>query len=212
MEGMPAPILRPPALICPHCGAYAQQDWISFSQKVGDGPAGTAYRAHAGTCQVCKKYSVWVRDKMVFPRSSLAPRALGDMPDDVKADFNEAREVLEVSPRAAAALLRLALQKLMPHLGEKGENINADIGSLVKKGLQVEVQQALDSVRVVGNEAVHPGVLDLKDDQVTAVRLFGLVNFIVHRMITQPKQIAAIYSSLPQDKLTGIENRDKKTS
>jgi Domain of unknown function (DUF4145) len=49
------------------------------------------------------------------------------------------------------------------------------VASLVRKGLSPVVQQALDAVRVIGNEAVHPETLDLKDDRDTATTLFGLV-------------------------------------
>jgi hypothetical protein len=39
-----------------------------------------------------------------------------------------------------------------------------DIGELVKAGLPLEIQQSLDIVRVVGNNQVHPGILDVRDD------------------------------------------------
>jgi len=62
----------------------------------------------------------------------------------------------------------------------------------VSKGLDPLVQQALDIVRVIGNEAVHPGVMDLKDDRETAATLFGLVNAIADQMITHPKTVKAM--------------------
>jgi hypothetical protein len=53
--------------------------------------------------------------------------------------------------------------------------------------------------------------MNLKDDQETAVTLFGLVNLIKEEMISRKKRIRAVYSKLPADKLKGIENRDSKT-
>ena len=85
------------------------------------------------------------------------------------------------------------MQKLMPFLEEKGENLHDDIASLVKKGLEPEIQQALDVVRVIGNNAVHPGLIDLKDDKATAIRLFELLNIVIERRIATPKRIKAIF-------------------
>jgi hypothetical protein len=136
---------------------------------------------------------------------------LADMPDDVKADFLEARSVFDISPKSAAALLRLALQKLMPYLGEKGKDLNTDIGNLVRKGLPVEVQKSLDTLRVIGNNAVHPGQIDLNDNnKAMAGTLFGLLNFVVERMITQPKALEKLYDSLPASNLDAIAKRDDK--
>jgi hypothetical protein len=116
--------------------------------------------------------------------------------------------ILDLSPRGAAALLRLGIQKLCKHLGETGENLNADIAALVKKGLDVRVQRALDVVRVIGNNAVHPGHIDLRDDRATAEKLFGLVNLIAELMISQPKHVQELYESLPEDARKAIERRD----
>ena len=106
-------------------------------------------------------------------------------------------------------LLRLAIQKLCKHLGEPGKNINDDIASLVKKGLSPKVQQALDIVRVVGNNAVHPGQIDLRDDMDIAGSLFDLVNLIADVMITQPKQIEQMYQTVvPESQQEAIKKRN----
>ena len=72
-------------------------------------------------------------EAMVYPAKSTAPLANPDMPEEIKADYNEARDILQRSPRGAAALLRLAIQKLCIHVGESGKNPNDDIASLVKR-------------------------------------------------------------------------------
>lgn len=145
---------------------------------------------------------------MIYPLHSTVESPNPDLPQTIQDDYEEARLIANFSPRGAAALLRLAVQKLCQHLGEPGRNINADVASLVAKGLPVSVQQALDSVRVIGNEAVHPGSIDLRDDVSTVYRLFKLVNFIASKMISEPKEIADLYNGLPPDKLAGISKRD----
>ena len=127
----------------------------------------------------------------------------------MRADYDEASTILDLSPRGAVALLRLGIQKLCKHLGEKGKNIDDDIKALVKKGLDVRVQRALDVVRVIGNNAVHPGQIDLRDDRATAERLFGLVNLISEKTITEPKNVEQMYDSLPESARKAIEKRDR---
>ena len=135
-----------------------------------------AWNLHLSQCYNCKKFAVWIGERLLFPahKSGVLPNP--DLPDNIIRDFEEAREIVNASPRGAAALLRLCIQKLCQHLGETGRNIDDDIASFVSKGLNPRVQQSLDIVRVIGNEAVHPGVMDLKDDRDTALRLFELVN------------------------------------
>lgn len=129
------------------------------------------------------------------------------MPANIKSDYDEAAAIYPQSPRGAAALLRLAVQKLMVHLGQPGKNINDDIAALVVEGLPKRIQQALDVVRVTGNNAVHPGQLDA-DDVALAQQLFPLVNLIVEYQISMPAQLDALYSGLPAGALSGIAKRD----
>jgi len=167
-----APSLLSNGFNCPYCNAFSHQIWyenINASKKSSTGGyshyQGTLEELNLCVCDKCEEISIWLNDKMIYPKSSIASLPIDDMPEDVKEDFLEARNIVNDSPRGSAALLRLGLQKLMLHLGEKGENINQDIGNLVKKGLPVSIQQAADLLRVIGNEAVHPGELDLKDDK-----------------------------------------------
>lgn len=140
------------------------------------------------------------------------PEPHEDMPESVRIDYKEARDVFPYSARSAAALLRLAIQKLCKELGEKGKKLNADIGNLVKKGLPIHIQQALDIVRVIGNEAVHPGVINVRDNPEIAMDLFGLVNEIVEDRIgstSKKMRIQEKYNRLPESKREQIEKRDK---
>ena len=145
---------------------------------------------------------------MIYPISGTAPLPNADLPPDIKADYDEARSVISLSPRGSAALLRLAIQKLCVHLGEKGKDLNQDIANLVKKGLPQKIQQALDIVRVIGNNAVHPGQIDLRDDMQFAGKLFELVNLIAEVMLTKPKEIESLYAGLPQGQKEAILKRD----
>lgn len=161
-------------------------------------------------CYNCHKISVWVHENVLYPPTKNGVIGNDDLPDEILADYEEARSIVDLSPRGAAALLRLCVQKLCIHLGEKGRNIDDDIASFVSKGLNPIVQKSLDVVRVIGNEAVHPGVIDLKDDRDTAIALFNLVNLIVEQMISVPKSIDLMYAKLPPSKLGAIEIRNEK--
>ncbi|MCQ8104859.1 DUF4145 domain-containing protein [Methylomonas sp. SURF-2] len=159
-------------------------------------------------CEHCDFPTIWLGESIIFPLNMTAEPPNQDLPEEITEDYDEARAIVNLSPRGAAALLRLAIQKLCAHLGQPGKNINSDIKGLVAAGLPPKVQEALDSVRVIGNESVHPGTIDLKDDRDTANQLFRLVNFIAQKMLTEPREIDEIYSSLPADKLKSIHERD----
>jgi len=161
-------------------------------------------------CDRCNKFSIWLVGKLVHPETTAAPAAHPDTPEEIKEDYEEARGVFQKSPRSSAALLRLAIQKICMKLGQPGKNLNADIGELVRQGLPIRIQQSLDIVRVVGNNQVHPGVLDVRDDTAIALMLFGLVNLIVEDRISSPKQIEELYAKLPEEARKQIEKRDAK--
>jgi len=197
--------------ICPYCRVFSHFKWSTlYAMEFG---RYTNFRA--GNCSHCDQDSLWMEEpspQEIYPKplSACLPHDL--MPQSLQGDFEEARRVVTDSPRAAAAMLRLCVQKLCNELDVDSRDINKGIGELVKKGLPVPIQQAMDVVRVIGNESVHPGELDLNDDQETAHRLFELVNIVIETMIAQPARIQSMYNSLPAAKLQGIANRDKASN
>lgn len=211
------------AFHCPACNTYAQMHWdYLISQRRNSSVSDLML----SICGRCNGYSLWSRRskydrnwyestestewKIIAPQSLSSPVPHPDMPDACVNDYQEARSVLSISPRASAALLRLCIQKLCIELGEPGKNINSDIASLVTKGLPAEVQQALDIIRVTGNNAVHPGELSDEDTSELASNLFGLINFIVADRIARPKQIQELYNRLPSGAVQAIEKRDSR--
>lgn len=188
---------------CIYCGVYAKQRWGTLIY-----PNNYATNFKYSSCEHCNKNSFWYGEKMIVPSEAPVPPHHQDLPEQCISEYEEARDIVARSPRAAAALLRLCVQKLVIELGEKGKNINDDIGALVKKGLPVEVQQALDYCRVIGNNGVHPGEIELTDNPEIAHSLFEMLNFIVEDRISRPKKVANLYSILPEGALKAVEKRD----
>jgi len=63
---------------------------------------------------------------------------------------------------------------------------------------------------VIGNNAVHPGQIDLRDDRAIAESLFRLLNLVAEKMISEPKHVDEVYAALPEEALKAIGNRDAK--
>lgn len=165
---------------------------------------------HVTACSNCGEIAVWVHEKLIYPFKKFYIQPNKDLPDDILELFEEASQIVESSPRGAAALLRLCLQKLCIHLGELGESLDKDIGSLVKKGLDPTVEKAMDIIRVYGNESVHPGEINLSDEPNIAKELFKLINFIADKMISPKKMVDELYETLPETKVKSINKRNQK--
>ena len=230
------PSIRSRAFNCPHCGAFAAQTWYTVflkemtAVKVPDGVMGLESTTesvfsqfelsktlshelkslHVACCQKCFQYSIWMNEEPLHPDFGTAPPPNEDLSDDIRADYEEASLVITKSPRSAAALLRLAVQKLCAELGVNRKSLNDAIAELVERGLDSSVQMALDSVRITGNAAVHPGEIDLRDDQEIVLNLFHLVNFIADEMLTRSKRAKEFYNTLPENTRKQIAIRDKK--
>jgi hypothetical protein len=202
-----APEVFKASFTCPRCCVLSQQSWwsIDWNSNTSVSPYDNALRI--GTCINCDNHTLWINQRMVYPDTGAAPFPNIEMPDTVRELYVEAASISSKSPRGAAALLRLGVQVLCKELGEKGIDLDEDIKNLVSKGLPEIVQQSLDVVRVIGNNAVHPGQIDTDDPDVVS-NLLDLLNIIIEYMIALPKRVSGLYSSLPSNALDTIKRRD----
>ena len=207
---------------CAHCKVFAHQTWISNlrgelvnvialnslnnpSEKLSPSDLFAASK-----CTYCNKWSIWIEGSLVYPAQIAVEDPNDDMPDEVKELYIESAQVLPASPRAAAVLLRLGLQILLGAVGGDGKNINNDIKKIVESGVDRETQRTLDILRVFGNSGAHPGEIKLDEDPDLVHKMYGLMNYVTDRLITQKNQINESFESLPEGVKDQIESRDSK--
>lgn len=130
------------------------------------------------------------------------------MPEEVAAIYEEARQTFSVSPRSAAALLRLATQMLVDNLVDGNLPLDRKIGRLVQRGLDPTLQQALDVLRVIGNNAVHPGQIAIDGESGQVGKLFDLLNLVVEQFISRERVVADLFADLPEGPREAISRRD----
>lgn len=201
------------SITCPYCHVYAQFQW-RVTENLNSKPQ--KYKLIVANCNSCHLDSVWIHDAQSqedilmipdYPSEIDAPNS--DMPNDIQQIYIEAAKVIKDSPRASAALSRLAIDQLTQQFSKKS-TLDQRIGDLVSKGLSTKLQQAFDIVRVIGNNAVHPGEIELNDNREMAKSLLNLLNIITENLITQPNQINEFYNSLPESQRKHVKERDSK--
>lgn len=218
-----APEYRKDAFTCPNCSAFSRHDWKSifvdefygeFTENTGirTGTTKALNKLYLCKCEYCGYISFWYKEKLIWPLNTGIEAPIDEMPEDIKDLYNEASSIIELSPKGSCAILRLALQKLCNRLVGQDEKkrIDGAIKKLVASGLPSTLQKAMDTVRIVGDEAVHPGEINLDDNKELAIAMFRLINIIIEKIVVEPKEINDLYNLMPDNKLQGIENRDKK--
>ncbi len=98
--------------------------------------------------------------EIVYPSGYIAGRRKA--PAEVNAtfadDYNEAAEILKISPKASAALSRRCLQNVLREkAGVKRGDLAKEIQEVIDSGkLPSYIAEGIDAVRNIGNYAAHP--------------------------------------------------------
>jgi Domain of unknown function (DUF4145) len=172
---------------------------------------------HVSRCYNCKGFTVWVRDRLVFPIKGNEPldiieadfrqveedvqelednvpesdehvEASVEEVEEASEDFEEAAAILNKSPRGAAALIRICIQNMMPLMKETGKNLDENISSLVRKGLEVEIQQAMDVLQVIRRNPGQESDVDLRDETAIATRMLESLKEILERRMLKNRE------------------------
>jgi hypothetical protein len=159
-------------------------------------------------CCNCNEMCLWVCDQL----GAGGPEPKLDAPPNVQREYEEASQTLEASPRGAAALLRLAIEKLCKELEVSEESLKDDIAFFVREDVDARVQKVLDAARIIESNAVRPGQIGLGDDPATAETLSGLVNLICEKMIMEPRHLQVVYTKLREGARTAMEQRAQGSS
>ena len=155
---------------CPHCHVSIHQSFQTthILNNIGIGREHrviTTWRVNHMECPSCEKAILVLKkqlgasskteDLLIYPRGNSRLPAKEDVPECLAEDFNEAAGVLNISPKASAALTRRCLQQLLFLQGFKDKNLADAIGKVIPK-LPQHLGEILDAVRNIGNFATHP--------------------------------------------------------
>ena len=97
-----------------------------------------------------------LHQRLLWPQFSARPPVPSQVPQEIAQDYSEASIVLELSPKASAALSRRCLQAVLRGAAyTKAKDLNDQILEVLPN-LPSNIAQNLDAIRVVGNFAAHP--------------------------------------------------------
>ena len=130
---------------------------------------------HVSNCHSCNGFALWVGGRLVFPQN------VEKTPELVEEDLEEAAVILNKSPREAMALMRVCIQKLVPLLKQDGSYLNDYMSSLVRKGLEVEIQQSMEVLQVLRSDPVQLTNFDSQEDKEMAIRFFESLKAVLKR-------------------------------
>jgi hypothetical protein len=132
---------------------------------------------------------------MIYPRVGEAPPPHEEMPPQIRKLYEEARGVLPASPRASAALLRVALEGLLEEAGYRQGRLADRLEKAREDGkLSAGTYELAEVLRYAGNAAAHyePWKIDPsqgEEDREMVYHLFVFVNYVTDELIAKPRQI-----------------------
>lgn len=161
---------------CPHCLTVVRFEHVSYEQ--GRFPATVTLTSASNkerllfTCVSCpecgwiiltiepyinpdgRQWTVGEEEFVIWPLRSARP-VPEEVPEHIATDYREAALILNLSPKASAALSRRCLQAVLREAGNANQrNLSQQIDA-VMPSLPGYIAESIDHIRNVGNFAAH---------------------------------------------------------
>ncbi|WP_253719766.1 DUF4145 domain-containing protein, partial [Thermus scotoductus] len=155
-------------------------------------------------CQYCGSFSLWLGERMLYPQTGEAPPPHPDMPPAIRELYEEARGVLPASPRASAALLRVALEGLLEEAGNEKGSLADRLKRAHEEGkLTTQTYKLAGVLRLGGNAAAHYELWKIdpsqgQEDREMILALFEFLNEVTEELIAKPKRLEEMERRLLQ--------------
>lgn len=217
------PELNKPEFNCPYCGVYSHQSWyptVIYGKRTDDAyyymadmvktdykSAGILSDFSVSECSHCHNIAIWMKDKMLVPRTMAVPPPSELLPEKIKELYNEAGTILNDSPRAAGALIRLSLELLLKQVNNNDQKLYDNIDVLIKRGAPKEIIKATTLLRHSGNEMLHAGEVSIIESRDQVLFLFELFNMIAEDLIERPKRLNEAYNRMPESIRKDVERK-----
>lgn len=154
-------------MLCPSCGVTIAFQPANTAQ-LGMDPIRGILVVRFMQCPACQRAVVTMSGQVpghaavetvfTWPRSTGRQPCPGEVPENIRAPYEQACLVMEDSPMASAALSRRCLQHILREsAGVKAGTLAAEIDQVLNAAsLPTLVAEGLDAVREIGNFAAHP--------------------------------------------------------
>ena len=157
--------------VCPFCGArQAYHNSYSvinngFARDIGpiqEQYKESSYSVYSLYCnnELCQRVTVTAINRTTHKQVDIVPQTVLKqypeyIPKQIRMDYQEASQIIEISPKAAATLFRRCLQGMIHDFWNIHEkNLNAEITALKNK-VSLSQWTAIDGIRQIGNIGAH---------------------------------------------------------
>lgn len=219
-------------MLCPYCNKHIHFRAVSLMSIETDEDESLGVGFYPGFCPACGNIILVYQEgtfisgergvdeptvsKIIYPTEQITKSLSSDVPTKYRDDYEEAANVLPLSPKSSAALSRRCLQNfLQNHLKIKKKNLALEIQEFVgKQQVPSIISDSLDAIRNIGNFAAHPlketntgEIVDVEPGE--AEWLLEVLDLLFDFYFVQPKKLEKRKAGL-NDKLKNLGKQPLK--